>query len=641
VLAHLSNSVATSDRLLTTLALLKVNQEEGRTYVDSYLPFVLHCLEGAKTSEVSTVELQKALRGEFGIELPHAVLKRILRRASEDGKVEQQRGVYVVDREKIVGCSLAAAMGEMERGSAQLVDALTEFASTDFEADWNGKKGKAALGDYINGFSSKVLAAAISGGSLHAGDRKRTGDTYIVQRFASMISRRNQNLFDALLTRVKGRMLADAMFYLSESADQPPSLKKVEVYLDGPPLLFILGYAGPEMQAPYAELLSMLAAQTAIVRCFEHSVTEAREILDAAAARANTGGSASSYHGDVVAHLVRSGKSSLDIEMLSNRVEKDLLKLGINPVATPARKPHLQPDEEELAEKLQKALGYGNRLARDRDIDSLTAVHRLREGRQFRELEKCRAIFVTHNFNLFKTSAAFFRRRDKKSIPPCVFDMSLATMLWLREPSSQPNLPEDRIAASAYAAVNPDDRLWAKYNTEIERLRESGQLNEDDAIFLRYDRDAQEALMDETRGDHEAFTEGTIDQVITRARDNLLADTRAERNQAQTEAAAALKTLRVSRDRVKHLARFLGQSVANLGLVIFTSALLLGAIFGPAGPVSRSVVSGPVQVLCAIVFVGLGLASIFFRSSLLDHRRKVALWFERRFASALLWASRL
>jgi hypothetical protein len=395
------------------------------------------------------------------------------------------------------------------------------------------------------------------------------------------------------------------------------------------------------LQAPYVELLDMLETQAAIVRCFEHSVTEAREILDAAAARANTGRSAPNYHGDVVAHLVRSGKSSLDIEMLSNRLEADLLRLAINPVTTPARKPHLQPDEEELAEKLQNALGYGNRLARDRDIDSLTAVHRLRDGREFRELGKSRAIFVTHNFNLFRTSAAFFRRRERKTIPPCVFDMALATMLWLREPSSQPSLPEDRIVASAYAALNPDDRLWAKYHAEINHLRERGELNEDDAIFLRYDRDAQEALMDETRGDHEAFTEGTVEHVMARARDNLLAETRAERDQARSDAASALELLNASRRRMGRVARFLGQSVANVGLTAVTAALLLGAIFGPVGPVARSVVSGPVQVLCAVIFLGLGVASIVFRASLLDHRQNTAEWFERRFRSGLFWISQL
>jgi hypothetical protein len=231
----LSTATGSSDRLLTTLALLKVNQEEGRTYVDGYLPFTLHCLEVKGTSEVSTVELQKDIRSEFDIELPHAVLKRILQKASEDEKVELRNGIYVVNRQAIASCSLAPAIGEVERAGARLVDALAEFANQAFEADWDRKKSKSELGTYINGFSSRVLAAAISGGSVSGGGRKRTGDQYIVQRFASTISQRDQDLFEILLTRVKGRMLADSMFYLSESTDQPPSLEKVEVYLDGPP----------------------------------------------------------------------------------------------------------------------------------------------------------------------------------------------------------------------------------------------------------------------------------------------------------------------------------------------------------------------------------------------------------------------
>ena len=384
----------------------------------------------------------------------------------------------------------------------------------------------------------------------------------------------------------------------------------------------------------------MLKQQGAVVRCFDHSVAEAQEILEAAGSKAQTGRTDQQFHGDVVSHLVRAGRSPVEIRLLANRLPNDLLKLAINPVTTPPRKAHLQPDENDLAQKLQAALGYGNRLALDRDIDSLTAIYRLREGRTVRDLEKCGAIFVTHNFNLFRTSAGFFRGGDRRTVPPCVYDMSLATMLWLRDPDVEPALPRERVIAQAYAAINPDDRLWGKYNAEIERLRDEGHLDEEDAQFLRYGREAQEALMDHTRGDHAAFTEGTLDQVLARARENILAETRAELERSKTTAARANQQLEDSVRGVQRVALTVGSSIATLALVVLVLVLMAGSAFGPIGP-AEAIVPGPLQAVCAVIVVATTLLTMFFSPSLLDYRSRAAAAIGRRLEATLLSLLRL
>jgi hypothetical protein len=628
------------DRALTTLAILKVNQEEGRRHLDSYQPFVLHCLSQSTAAEISTSDLQSSLLSEFGVELPQAVLKRLLDRLKDAGKVHLEHGVFVVDRAATAGDDLGAVVADAERCRGELVNALRSFAQDEFNENWTEEIALDQLFVYTEGFSSMVLAAALTGEPLQREPAVRDSEQFIVHRFAAGLAAANQTLFEHLLTFVKGRMLADALSYFSDEADEPPSLDKVEVYLDGPPLLFVLGYAGAEMQGPYAELLEMLKRQGAIVRCFEHSLTEAREILDAAAVKARTGQSNPQFHGDVVSHLIRSGRSPVEIELLANRLPNDLLKLAINPVPTPARRVHLQPDENALAERLQGALRYGNRTARDRDIDSLTAIYRIRGGRAVRDLEKCKAIFATHNFNLFRTSTAFFRVKDRHVVPACAYDMSLATMLWLREPNAEPDLPRERVIAQAYAALDPDDRLWGKYNAEIEHLRQDGHLDEEDAQFLRYGREAQEALMDETRGDHEAFTEGTLPQVLARARENMLAETQAELAESRAATARANQRLARTAKRIHGLAAAVGEGVATAGFVLAAIAILVGTVFGPVGP-ADSLVSGPIQILCAVAALSATVVTMFFSPALLDYRNRAATAIGRELEELLLSLFRL
>lgn len=218
--------------------------------------------------------------------------------------------------------------------------------------------------------------------------------------------------------------------------------------------------------------------------------------------------------------------------------------------------------------------------------------------------------------------------------------MSLGTMLWLREPNAGPDLPRERVIAQAYAAMNPDDRLWARYNSEIERVRQEGHLNEEDVQFLRYGREAQEALMDETRGDHAAFTEGTLAQVLARARDNVLAETRAELAESRTATAEASRRLEASAERVHRFAAVIGEGIATFAFVLLALALLIGTVFGPVGP-ADPFVPALIQAICAVTVIAATLITMFFSPSLLNYRSSAASAIGRRLEKLLLSLLRL
>ena len=613
-----------SDRSICVLAQLMVDQKEGRGGLDTYGPFVAHCLAKRDDAVVSTPVLQEALKSEWGIDLPQAVINEVMRALVSRELVAVDKGVYKPDRDRLRSCDLGEQKARADRARNELLAGIRAFASDRFGLEWSDAKAGDALHSYSEGFSSRILAAALTGGSINGRPPDSESDRYVIHRFASHVKEQDQRLFDALVIRVKGRMLADRMYYLGENRNDVPSLEKVEVYLDGPVILFVLGHAGPEIRGHYAEMLEMLEKQAAVVRCFDHSVTEGREILDAAAHRSRTGKTSESFHGDVVSFLVRSGKDPVEIELMSERLPNDLLKLGINPVETPARKEHLQSDEDTLDKRLERALKYSHKHARDRDIDSLTAIYRLRDGKSTRDLADCRALFVTHNFTLFRVATSFFRGKDRRAVSLCAHDAALTTMLWLREPHAMPDLPKDRLIADAYAALNPKPELWKKYNEEIDRLRSSGGLEEEDAVFLRYGREAQEALMDETRGDPEAFATGTVSEVLQRAQEvtKARADKRVE--DAESRAAAATSRLEHSRNRVRVFSRRVGSFIATAALLVVSILIVIGMVFGPLGPLKHPFVPGVLQVAAVVAFLVATAATMFFRRSLLEYRASTA-----------------
>ena len=189
------------DRALATLAILKVNQDEGRRHLDSYLPFVLHSL--ARTAdEISTSVVQSDIESEFGIKLPQAVLKRLLDRAKVAGKVTLSHGVYRVLPTELADDNLQPVIADAERARGELIEGLRSFAKDRFDELWDKGVALDELLIYTDGFSSRVLAAALNGNPLATTPVAKNARQFVVHRFAADLAEANQTLFDLSLIHI-------------------------------------------------------------------------------------------------------------------------------------------------------------------------------------------------------------------------------------------------------------------------------------------------------------------------------------------------------------------------------------------------------------------------------------------------------
>jgi hypothetical protein len=648
---------ANPDRVATTLAILRVEHEAHQSYLGGYLPFLYHCLRLASDGDqIAAREVQRQLQTEFSLELPLGVIKSLLRDAVAEGKVREKRKTYFRIPEALEGCSLDEERGHFGREFGTLAQALVAFDKAPEEEPWTIDQAKEHLIAYADSFSSDVLAAAISGGTTGSeAPHQLSPEMYVVHRFAAAVSASDAVQFNFLVGLVKARMLADSL-YFDIALGQEEQLKNLDVYFDGPVLLFSLAYAGTEIAASYQELLTMLVTQGARLRCFRHSLMEAQQILDAAAAAMDGARQQQRFYGDVVGYLVRSDISRTDIELHANNLEADLADLGIETVDTPGRSADLQPDEVELQDLIKSYIPGIKAPALVRDVDSLTAIHRLRRGRTPRTLASSEAVMVTHNYALFRASARFFKQRGGgKRVPHCVYDASFVTLVWLLSPKQFPDLPREIVLADASAALTPRQVLWDRYNDEAQRLFERGDIDEMALQFLRFSEDAQTILMDLTRGRSDAFTEGTMQEVLALYRERETTEIReeaqAEEERLRAEAIALEEQLtsekrelaqRLEEARLDHerqasaladeaadergrlsaagtrvdaLASTIARVVSLCGLVVVAALLLTGTIFGPIGP-AGDFLPLALQIPCAMVAFTAGFASVVFGGSL-------------------------
>ena len=79
---------------LTSLAMLKVNIDQGKDYLDYLRPFIFQILVDQKPDFVTDQSIRDHLRTQFGLEIPERAIQIVLKRISRAHYLKRESGVY-------------------------------------------------------------------------------------------------------------------------------------------------------------------------------------------------------------------------------------------------------------------------------------------------------------------------------------------------------------------------------------------------------------------------------------------------------------------------------------------------------------------------------------------------------------------
>ena len=623
--------------IIPSLAMLKVNWDVGRDYIENFVPFVAECIRASPHPEVSLPDLQRAMAKTFGFDIPQGALQTILRRAAKHQYVVPSEGIYRRNDEALAGLDLSRSRSDVLRKYEALLERLTAYCKGRFQIEWSSDEADAAFLAFLEEDSSAILASAVLSQEVPRPAGNVRAAHFLVASFVGELDRSDPEGFEFLETIVKGSMLAGVLLF-SDLGQVERHFERVEVYFDTPFVLLVLGLEGESRQAPPLELVRLLYEQNANLAIFDHTLDEVRRVLSAAAYAVRNYENMRRSVSPVTQYMIDSNYSASDVELIIARLERSLRALHIRVKDKPPHSESLGVNEVRLESILQEEVGYAREQTLFHDLDSVTAIYRLRRGEVQLHIESCRAIFITSNHAVARASTRFLTEEYEdytgSVVPICLLDHLFTTIVWLKKPLAAPNFPRKRLIADCYAAMNPPDRLWRMYLEEIDRLRTRGDLSKEDYDLLRLSAPARGALMDLTWGDSEVFTEGTVREVLERAQAAARAETekalhaeeealRAEKEkgrEAEREARIRLKQAREETEAVAReyeaqrqaqldhirtlstrIGRWVATSVGAIGLVLLAVSTFLG-LFLPDLP------GGWWMPLVAGIFVFFGIA---------------------------------
>lgn len=519
---------------LISLAMLKVHWDTRRKdYIDNFVPMVAECIRTSEHDVVSIPALQQEVRIAFGLRLPQHNLRIILNRIAKLGLIRSKDRAYFRDQEALRQLNFDVVQSSVVAMHEQLIASFRSFARERHQLDWTIEDTEKALHSYLE-------THALLDGTDGEGSPKLAGEAeaahFVAGAFVNHLRQDDPRGFEYLETIVKGDILATAIF-LPDPSRAAQKFRKTSVYLDTSVLVFALGYTGESRAAPAREMLDLLYQAGADLRCFSHTADEIRSILTACAYRIERNQLVDSY-GPSIEYFLERGFTASEIRIFIEKLEKNLAGLRVKIVDKPPFEADYMVDEQQLAEHIKKYVTYRADNALWRDVSSISSVIRLRGGHETPRVEECRAVFVSTNGGLVRAAHEFGRSEGAaNSVSPALTDHALTNMLWLKLPVQAQDLPRKRLIAASYAATQPDDKLWTKFLEQLAKDRASSTVSEEDYYLLRHSLQARAALMEITLGEDEAFTAGTVQEILEIAKENLRRDLH-EQLQRETSARA-------------------------------------------------------------------------------------------------------
>lgn len=501
--------------LINSAMLTAIWEETQKDNIELLKPFIMFLIDKTtkKGCEIDCVRICKMMDEKFSfLNFPQAVLIKVLNRMKKI--VERKYNKYYLARsvnkeaeEFIKKESIVTSESELVISSLMnyLKESDKKFENIDYE------KTQVALLTFLerNGFITIRNAEKLR----EIGEIKKDNTNYYIAKFISCEYEKSSHLFQCIYNITSGFMLASAIYRQVEN-DNKESLKNIDCYLDAPFILNVLGYKTEEQNNSANTLMKLLQEKKANIKCFRHNFQEVESIITSY--KENLG----KLRCKTLEGLDTKKYSREDIDniILAN-LEIIFRKKGIEIVDIPdfsdyssvigeqELKDFLEEQYSDKEEKVAKVIGP--------DVDSISAIARIRKGKKYKKIEECKAIFITTNYFLTQVTNNFFNRKDFEEIGFLINDIELTTILWLKTFRNNPELPKLKLIENARTALDPPMNLMNKFIENTYKIKEQGLLNDTDILEnIQTNTYYKAELMEKSDGKEENVTQELVSSII-------------------------------------------------------------------------------------------------------------------------------
>ncbi len=512
---------------IASLAILKVNNDQGFDYLDLFTPVVAYAGGSTKDDFVSLEFIKSNLLSEFSLDIPRTTLKTICKRCGRQGYFKPKENVYYINRDKIDSLDFKNKIDAFTRDVNRIINNLCLYANNKFPVDWNPSDAESSFLEFLNEFDFHVIkrSKAVFSKTI----RRVKGSKYIIASYIYDSLECDTDTIEIIETIAKGNMLANTVYF--DYSTLQKKIVNTEFYIDTRIMLRALDYSRDESKHAAQEFFNIMKSYKFKLLCFDHTLREMEQILLTVASKLRGPGGLRNIERPISDAIIRRKLSASDLTLQAEKLVDKINRLGVHVVEVPPYTTPDQMDESALERSLIKEFPDQSIQARLNDIKSVTALYRMRYNKRPKYIEDANAIFITVHNTLISCVEQQHNEVLFGEVPLLVNANSLVDYLWVKNPMKSPDVPRKRILANIKIALGPSNAVWKKYINEIDKLLESDEVEEDDYLLMR-DIEARKMLARKTVNEPDLYVDGTPSEILKNVKDNLVETERAKSNDA-------------------------------------------------------------------------------------------------------------
>lgn len=404
--------------LISTAILSALFEENKQDNIALLIPFVIKIIhdDNSRTED----DIVNRMRTDYSFyNFPHTIVKIIINRLKRQKIIIQnhRRYEFLIDVSQMVK-QFEDRYSNSKKQIDDIINELVKYfkVNTDIKMSYMDCRNSFAAFLDKNGY----LLYEDIGNSTRI---KKNIDkiSYTIGRFINEHKQMNDNIYLNLINVIEGSLIANAL-YVNIDNDNKTDLSKLNCFFDTPFMLRILEFKMPDENQSALELLELLKKLNIKVKCFKHNYNEIENILEEFIK--NYG----KQQEKTLENLIIKNYNETDLRHLLNTVDSLFDNLDIEIVDTPNydkdKYKHVI-DENKLKENLLAV--YKDKKVNPKtvevDVQSVSAIMRLRDGREFRKLDDCNAIFVTTNRDIRIESNKLLNLDTNFKISPVISDL--------------------------------------------------------------------------------------------------------------------------------------------------------------------------------------------------------------------------
>lgn len=512
-------------RTITSYTLLNYFSDKGLSQLDLYVPFACKCINKNVSQTVSVEDLKRWFSEEYGLsKVYQGVFVSLLRRMNSLGILSLDKGCYYINKEQLIKEIEKYHETDNSASIEGLCRKIIAFSKETYGIDYSIEETQEGILRFLNNHDGDIIfdeEGFVDRTTKQMQSDKKRKINYVLSKFIIWSKDHSTDAFQLVKNIAKGHALS-ALISMKDINNYVGKMNGVLIALDSPIIFNLLDLNEKVNFDMSCELLGILKKQGCTFVIFRQHYQEVLQTFNTTIHLLHTKNYSLDKASRLLKYAVRNKKSAnfirSKLELLDSIISKWEITISDAPLMPDK---YSEIDYTKLKELLTKRYQDNNieiddnkNMTIDNDVDVISYVYRLRGNNPASNLKNCNALLLTTNTTLAYASKHPALSNICHTIPVCMTDAFLSTILWFCYPDSGSDINEKVLLSECYNNLSLSDEILHRFYSEVKELDASTPISEEIMLNINTSRMVQELLEEKTFNESSLYTDRTTAEIL-------------------------------------------------------------------------------------------------------------------------------